>query len=252
MPKSSSPAKKSRSPEAERNTIDLPLTPPAVLNGSLKPLGAKIPDPDGETGREKALRRYGITDEQISRCAEISPSINRVLSNAPNGLTAIERVIGFLRFSEDPAALAIVESWDTANPGDRRYFSIEMLCVKTEVNPLQVLGATIHAARQVMAQESALRTIMEHPEVVESTIKFAKALPGAFKDREMIHQAVGYLPTSKGMSMNVNLMGGNPQFSKQEEEGEDDDESFASAFPSLNGDIEQWSNNRHKLLEKGK
>jgi hypothetical protein len=106
------------------------------------------------------------------------------------------------------------------------------------------------AAKIVGAQESALTTIMEHPEVVRKTIQFAKELPGASADRKMIHDAVGFLPSAKhGGNVNVNLNGGNPQLSDEEE---DDDKTFDTAFPSVNQSLEAWGEKRRKLLEGGR
>jgi hypothetical protein len=173
--------------------------------------------------------------------------LHRILSSYKSKRTSLHRTVSFLRFSPDPAAQAIVEVYDAMNTGDRDYVPIEALCIKAEVNPLTVFGAACAAARVVMGQESAMTTIVEHPEVVRRTIQFAKELPGASKDREMVHQAVGWLPTSKGVSMNVNLMGGNAQLT----EGDDDD-SIDDAFPSIGKEIEGWSEDRRRALTDGK
>lgn len=105
------------------------------------------------------------------------------------------------------------------------------------------------AAKIVGAQESALLTVIEHPNVVKQTIKFAKELPGAFADRKLIHEAVGFLPTSKGSNVSVNLLN---QVNQTSGSDDDEEDTFNTAFPSINQNLEAWGEKRRKLLEGGK
>jgi hypothetical protein len=133
---------------------------------------------------------------------------------------------------------------------DRKVIPLEAVCIKADVPAPSLLGAIMLAVRQVNGQESALLTMIEHPKVVKSTIRFAKTADGA-SDRKMIHESVGYLPTKQGSNINVNLMGNTPQLS-QSDEADDDDKAFVDAFPSISGKLEEWSDDRRKLLEAGK
>lgn len=246
---------KGKSRRRGKNTILFPMKELGDLPSSSKPLSDTIPKPVVENANSRALRRMGITNKALSRCAEISPMLDRCFASEKSGTgtASNKRVISYLRFSEDPAIKAIVATYDRASTCDRDNVPFEALCIKAKVNPVTVLGAAILSARNLSAQESALTTIIEHPEVVRQTLFFAKTLAGATKDREMAHQAVGWLPTAKGISMNVNLMGGNPQLASAEQnEDDDDDEAFNKAFPSLNGKIEDWNTSRQKLLERGR
>lgn len=210
-----------------------------------------IPRPDQPPRSQLALERLGISPDDLEKCPEISPTLDRALSAANMKKVGTGRVISFLRYSDDKQAMAVVQAYDEANKGDRDAVPIEALCLKAKANPITILGAAIFCARNISAQEAALTTIIEHPEVLKSTIQFAKELPGASKDREMIHQAIGFLPTSKGNSVNVNLFGGNAKFSDEKEE-DDDDTAFSTAFENDNSELEQWGNQRRKLLEKGR
>lgn len=163
-------------------------------------------------------------------------------------LGAAHKAVDALRFSQDPQAIAFLEVYDELPVCDREnYLTLEAICLKAHVSPSAILGATLMASKQLMAQESALKAIIAHPEVVDSTITAAKLL-GGDKDRKMLHEAVGFLPTKPGNSINVNLLGGNPQYQNTPED--DEGESFNEAFPSINADLEQWSDNRRKLLGK--
>ncbi len=231
----------------EPSTTPCPQTcPDDLLNSS-----SELRIPTDVTRREQALARLNVTESQIARTPEIKSILQAALKNGRKGASN-EAVIGYLRFSEDPRVQSLLDVYDEMNKGDRNDVPIEALCLRARVETPLVLGLVIMCARNLSAQESALQTIIEHPEVVKSTIDFAKNLPGASKDREMIHQAVGYLPTSKGQTISFNLLNGNPQKEQAEDETDDDNESFTLAFPSVNESLEKWSGQRNKLLDKGK
>jgi hypothetical protein len=188
----------------------------------------------------------GVERGDVDRSPNISGMLKRVLGSAHKAIAA-------LRFSSDPAAIAFVETYDAIPADDRESVPLEAICLKANVSAPAILGATLMAARQVQAQESALRAIIAHPDVVKTTIKTSK-LVGGDKDRKMLHEAVGFLPTKTGSSINVNLLGGNPQYAPQrsEDPDDDDDTAFIEAFPSINHKLEGWSENRRKLLSGGK
>lgn len=245
MPNSGSRGSNGKSRKAGKNTIPFPPTGQGDSNNSSKLLEKPIPNPDEKPRYEVALRRLRVKPEDLESSPQITPVLRRTVGS-------VAKSISLLRFSEDPQAQKIVESYDQANKCDRDIVPIEAFCLRTNVNPAAILGLVIMSMRNLSAQESALTTMMEHPEVVRSTIQFAKEIPGASKDREMIHQAVGYLPTSKGSSIIVNLPGANPQFNQAADDEDDDDSSFRLAFESEQNEIEGWSNSRRRLLEAGK
>lgn len=210
---------------------------------SSKTLSGRTPKPVVEQRSVAALRRYKVTPEEIEKVGNITAMLQRAVGGR-------DKVIDILRFSQDTAATEFLKAYDEAPIGDRNYLSFEAICIKASIPTSAVYGAIIMSAKSIMGQESALTTIIEHPEVVRKTIQFAKELPGASKDREMIHQAVGYLP-SKGGGISVNLFGGNPQ-PTESDDGDDDDTAFREAFPSINTQLEGWGANRRGLLEKGR
>jgi len=167
------------------------------------------------------------------------------------GQTIIQRTVAALRFSQEPSAIAFLATHDSLSPSDCRDVPIEALCIKAQVSPAAILGATFLAIRDLNRIEAAMTAAVEHPEVLRQTIHFAKTVPGASKDREMIHSAVGFLPTGDGNNFTLNLVNGVPQRDKPEEEESDDEQSFNAAFPALNAHLEDWSDRRRKLLTPG-
>jgi hypothetical protein len=124
------------------------------------------------------------------------------------------------------------------------------VCLAAKVSPLEILGAILMAAKNLKAQESALKAILAHPDVIDATVMTA-SLPGpaGFADRKMLHEAVGFLPTKQGSPISINFgMGG-----KKDEGGDrdDDDVAFEEAFPTISGELEGWSDAR-RLLTEGK
>jgi hypothetical protein len=176
-----------------------------------------------------------------------SPDITQILARS---VGPRQRIIDALRFSSDEAAVEFLNIYDELPQCDQKTVPWEAICISGDIAPSAVLGAVMMAARLVGAQESAITAVIEHPEVLRKTIQYAKDLPGASADRKLLHEAVGFLPRpgGGGVSMNVNLnAAGNPQLSE-----DDDEETFESAFPSVNQELEKWGEKRRKLLEGGR
>jgi hypothetical protein len=207
---------------------------------SSKPLAERLPV-EG-TAAYGAMTRLDVTLDQLRK----SPDISQILARS---VGPRQRVIDSLRFSTDPAAVEFLDIYDDMPKGDRQNVPFEAICIKGQISPSAVLGAVMMAARLVGAQESAITAVIEHPEVLRKTIQYAKELPGAFADRRIIHEAVGFLPRPGGGSnVNVNLNSGNPQLAEED----DDEKTFETAFPSVNQELEKWGEKRRKLLEGGR
>lgn len=230
---------------AKPNTEISPEIQEESSKPSSKPLTLRPPKDKDVNREDHALWRFGVRESELAKAPSITPLLESALGNW-------HKAINVLRFSSDGSATNFLSTYDSLPQDDRDRVPIEAICIRAGVDPVALLGATLMAARQLSAQESALIAITEHPGVVKATAYFARMGSGS-KDREMLHQAVGFLPTSKGTTMNVNLLGGNPQLAGSDSGGGDDDEdSFEKAFPSLNSHLESWNDRRRKLLEKGK
>src|SRR6185312_13530298 len=101
------------------------------------------------------------------------------------------------------------------------------------------------------AMESALKSILSHPDVVQTTIDSANLLgPAGTADRKLMHEAIGFLPTKKGGDFNINFGFGRPK--EERDEDTDADADWDEAFPALGEQIQEMSTNKHKMLESGK
>lgn len=195
-----------------------------------------------------ALERIGVDLDDL----EAAPRITDILASAFSTGKRIPRVqtVNFLAASPAPEARAFLEVYRELPIRDRESLPLEAICIKASVNPLAILGAVLMAAKNLKAQESALKAIMAHPDVIQSTIDAAKLIgPNGTADRKILHEAVGFLPTKQGSNIAINLGMGAPQ----ESDGEDDDDkAFDEAFGTpgeIGPQIEKWSENRRLLLE---
>lgn len=213
-------------------------------SSSPKPQGKRTPKATGLVRKDAALRRLGITKDEL----ELAPYITDILKSS---FKTVKAAIKAIRFSNETTAIEFLKVYDELPAGDRDYISIEALCLKANVSPSALLGATFLACKTMRGQESAMIAVNAHPGVLKETIRFAK-LPGGDRDRKMLHEAVGFLPTPKGGSINVNLLNGVPQPQNQNRAPEPDEEDFGSLFPSINRNLEEWSSDRRKLLSDGK
>jgi hypothetical protein len=215
-------------------------------NGSTKNL--KVPKPGSLPRRELAKRRFGVSDKKLQFVPKITPILRSSIGSA-------KKAIELLRFSNDPAAVTFFEIYDGIQEGDRESISIEAVCVKAEISTPTLLGAALLIAQKIRGTESAMLAVNAHPKILRRTIELAD-LPGGFQDRKVLHEAIGFLPSSKGMNIAVNL-GGPGQLAGGTappalEAGDSDEPSeeaqFSEMFPSVNKQIEKWSDSKRKML----
>jgi hypothetical protein len=162
---------------------------------------------------------------------------------------AIGQCLNYISASDTDAARKWLSAWRSINARDRQALPIEAVCLYARVNPLELLGAILMAAKNLKMQESALKAIIAHPDVVDSTIEFAKE-KGGTADRKMLHESavIGFLPTRNGQSIAINLNGG--QTEESDDDGEvidQEDKDFTDAFPMISGKLEKWADRRREL-----
>ena len=196
-----------------------------------------------------------MDEESLAEEIPISDALQRVFPGpvSPRGEPSIAKrqVYAMIRAAREfsPAARAFIEFADSLTAEARRRLPLEALCIKAEVSSMELLGAIVKATYEFKKQESALLTIMAHPEVVRSTIESAAVLgPAGVEDRKMIHNAVGYLPTNKGTQI-INIVG-KPPGEMVEGAEPDDDAAWDETFPSLSAKLEQLGERRRRLAEK--
>ena len=180
-----------------------------------------------------------------------------------------QKVFAYAASSPAPVCRKFMDAIGTIGKVDLAMLSFEAMCVKAQVSPLEMLGAILMSAKSLKATESALKAILAHPDVVQATVDAASSgdpvmvggIPlrdengkiiryrGDVAAQRIVHEAVGFLPTKKG-GMEINIGLGLPEEEREEET--DADEAWDEVFPALGEQVQEWSENKHKLLEAGK
>lgn len=158
-----------------------------------------------------------------------------------------KQVFAYCAASTMPVCRKFLDAIGTVGKVDLAMLSFEAMCVKAAVSPLEMLGAILMSAKSLKATESALKAILSHPDVIDTTVETAKIPgPAGYSDRRMLHEAVGFLPTKKG-GMEINI--GFGRTAEEREEESDADDAWDETFPPLGKQIQDWSENKNKLLE---
>jgi hypothetical protein len=194
---------------------------------------------------EQKLKKFLIRYKVKFRDYEICPKISDIIRECIGGrIQAYET----LKFSSHPSAKTLLEFSQKINVASLMAIPIEAVILAAGVEVHVIAGALVMAARDESKMKAALITMREHPEVVKMTAEVARMkTPHASKDREMMHKAVGWLPSPKGSSVNVNV------FDKSRDvDGEDEDDavSIEGVFDSDPKQLENWGESRRRLLDK--
>jgi hypothetical protein len=129
-----------------------------------------------------------VTPEQLAA----APRIEHLLK--PIGTRAA--VFEYLSASEEPEVRAIFQLRQRLTEEQKNAVPIEAYALAVKISPKKLFGFIM---QEVMDQSSKTVTMvakLHHPAIIETTIKQAKKAAGV-KDREMMHKALGFLPTPK-------------------------------------------------------
>ena len=205
-----------------------------------------------------ALRRLGVTKKELDRAPQISDMLARAYGRQTSEGDILpgnpKCAIDDSRLSSDPVAGKFLEVYDRIPKSDVDRISIEAICIKAQVSPQEFLGHVFLMRQSLAKAESSLVAINAFPSVVQKMVESASILgPNGVQDRRTLaqHPAIGFLPSPKGMIMNVNLFDSNAKPSEEEEEG-DDDAIFNATFSGKTADLEEWADNRRTLLDDRK
>ena len=213
------------------------LPKPKALSAASKNAMTKVPKAE-IARKDAALDRLEVSPEQVRQCPPLSATFGQP------GI--VDQAIDALRFSDDPVATSFLAVYDAIPVGDRDQLLnssllLEAVAIKSGVNCNELLGAMIFSFRTAQAQKSGIMAMAEHPSVLRSTI-WNSYLPAGVQDRKMLHEAVGFLPTPKGMSLNLNL-------SQAAEKKEESSPDVNDVFPMITDKQPGWQERRTRLLE---
>jgi len=220
-----------------------------IPNGSTKPNGqpadssSDLKIPKATLPRKQAaLERIKVPLDKIEQCPPLTP----IFGTVPNAHLAIDS----LRFSADPVAEKFLAVHDKIPSGDRRQLwdiLVEAVVVKAglklnEINEL--LGAMVRSFQSIQVQKSAMRAMAAHPGIVDKTIQFAK-LPRGERDRRMLHEAVRFVPTPVGSTINLFPPHQDDKPSAVQDEGSPD---VNEVFPMITETQQKWQDSRQRVL----
>lgn len=177
----------------------------------------------------------------------IKPSHIETAPNLTSYFPNKKLVIDAIRFSQEPAVVDFLKVYDSTPVCDRKQISFEAIALKARVDFNALLGAMMFSFRHMTKTKSALIAMEAHPGVVAATAKFAKKAKHV-QDRKMLHEAVGFLPTPKGQSINLNFPGTEKE---APDSGEAGSPEFDGLFPLITKKQEGWQHDRSKMLEGG-
>ena len=155
-------------------------------------------------------------------------------------------VISTMRYSQHPAIRAFLGAWD-ATGFERKLIPLSAFALKAKVDFAELVGAYLLSFRNLQQQKSALTAMAAHPEVVADSVKFARRFDG-ISDRRMLHEAVGFLPTPRGLSITQNFAPSEPAEPEAPVETATAPD-IEDCFPQINEREEKWQTHRQKLLE---
>ena len=78
----------------------------------------------------------------------------------------------------------------------RHFAPLEAIAIAAGVELAHLLGAFFLALRKHSAMAVSLIAISNHPDIVKAQVRYALK-PGGWRDREMLHLALGFLPSDK-------------------------------------------------------
>ena len=162
--------------------------------------------PESRTGfgqtaykRRLAYERLGIDPKDVEPSAFFRADLRRIARCVNQGRHKGDaiRPFDYLRSSEDPDARKVVDAYLSVPESYRRLLPAEAFCRAAGVSPERVLEIIAGVAVRLGAQASTVVAAVMHPRVVMKTVERALGRDG-YKDRLILHKAVGFLP-SKGL-----------------------------------------------------
>jgi hypothetical protein len=155
---------------------------------------------EAERRVEAALVKLGVDP------AEVKPRIgllSDVLNDAREGVAGVIRA---MRMSGDPMIVAFLKQYDGVSEVDRKRLPIEAYAIAAKLDLTRLLGAIMLALREQSANKVKMIALTAHPHVTRASVKYALKENGV-RDRQMVHQALGFLAPPQGQTINVNLPG---------------------------------------------
>jgi hypothetical protein len=120
----------------------------------------------------------------------------------------LDTVLAAMRLSAEPIIQRFIAQYERIDPAWQRIVPWEAIAMLAGIKGRELLGAIIIALRSYSATEVKIAALTAHGQVTQATIQSAMQLGAAgVRDRQMIHQALGFLAVPKGQTINLNIPG---------------------------------------------
>jgi hypothetical protein len=202
----------------------------------------RITVPDVRNRKAEALRRLGIDNPSVLQGL---PRTTHILAEAEQGLP---QVLQALSASDDVDAQAFVQKYDSISPSDMAEgIRWEDIAFAAGITPLRLLEVSVSALVQQFGTAGQIIAATSHPLVTRKTVQMALTDKGT-KERKMLLEATGFLPTPKtstivGRIQIANLNGSTASQAAEAEQGD-----TSGLLPSFEDDVARF----HEAWLKGR
>lgn len=188
-------------PEPESEAIPEPVLAPIPAPAPVTTFAKRGPKPK----LRKANGSFSPFDGTLE-------SLGRMMSGGRWQL--MEMVVQSVKLYPKMAPLA--EEWNSMKKFTQRETDIDQLAQAKGIEPHEVYECLSGFAMRTRKNIGTFMVAMRYPEVVESTLKASKSQRG-FRDRELIHKAMGVTPDSGGPGVQIlNQVAANAQVHLEE------------------------------------
>jgi len=144
-----------------------------------------------------------------------TPQITPMFKNAEGGLRA---VLEAMRFYNDDEISRFLSKFDAVREGDRERLPWEAIAVSAGVNPRHLVGSILVALQAHSVSAVRVIALSGHAKVMKKTVEYAQ-LPSGERDRSMLFQGLGFLPSPKGPTFIGKAIFGNDRRDSDDEDG---------------------------------
>ena len=134
--------------------------------------------------RAKALRKLGVSADQVASAPQITPFLKGTRGS-------LKPVLEAMRFTDDPVVECFLAKRDSLGVWARENTCWEAIALAAGVDLVHLLGAALLAGREQAVTAAKLIATFHLPEVVKKRIEYAK-LPGGWRDRDALDKLVGF------------------------------------------------------------
>lgn len=157
---------------------------------AMRKVGQALKLQDKRDREADALRRIGVSEEQVKKYPPVTELIREARSGKKLALKA-------MRFCSEDSVRAFLSRYDSIPEGDRAVLPWEAILIAENINANEFTGAVAFALKSYSVNAVSMIALSAHPKVMKASVDAALLTSGE-RDRTNIHMALGFLPSPKG------------------------------------------------------